>query len=617
MRVRAVGSSLQGYWDDVLTVQTTEAFQQTATRHGLDWNSAYDATTTYDNFTLLDARTPVVVTRVAISPNPISVRAGGTQVVAAQAFDAAGAPVSGVPITWSTGDTAIATVTTASVTTTVTGVTSGATTLTASTPNQISATVPVTITSVSDNVLVSDAFSGADGTLLTNHAADVNVTGQPWTLIGTPAPMLQNARASVGSGMGHLQLVIDSGVADIEMAADYHVGAGPGLGALAFRGVDADNFLLLETYQNNLQFYRRQGGVWTLLASQPIPALVPGSIHRMRVRAVGSSLLGYWDDVLTVQTTEAFQQTATRHGLDWNNAYDPTTTYDNFTLLDARTQPLAVTRVAISPNPISVMAGGTQVVVAQAFDAAGAPVSGVPITWSTGNTAIASVNNASGAPTVIGVAGGSTMLTATTPNQVSATVPMTVSAVSSDVLVSDTFSGADGTVLTSHTADVNLTGQAWTLTGTSSPVLRGMRATVGSGAGHMQLVINSGVPDIRMSADYHVGNGPGLGALAFRVVDADNFLLLETYQNNLQFYRRQGGVWTLLASQPLLPLVPGSMHRLEVRAVGSSLQGYWDGDLKLQITEAFQQTATRHGLDWNNAYDPTTTYDNFLLKPAQ
>jgi hypothetical protein len=58
------------------------------------------------------------------------------------------------------------------------------------------------------------------------------------------------------------------------------------------------------------------------------------------------------------------------------------------------------------------------------------------------------------------------------------------------------------------------------------------------------------------------------------------------------------------------------MHRpirLEVRAVGSGLQGWWDNALILQIADSFQQTATRHGLDWNSGYDSTTTYDNLIL----
>ena len=46
---------------------------------------------------------------------------------------------------------------------------------------------------------------------------------------------------------------------------------------------------------------------------------------------------------------------------------------------------------------------------------------------------------------------------------------------------------------------------------------------------------------------------------------------------------------------------------------GCTLQGWWDGALALQTVEPFQMNATRHGLDWNSAFDATTTYENFAL----
>src|SRR5206468_12110882 len=143
--------------------------------------------------------------------------------------------------------------------------------------------------------------------------------------------------------------------------------------ALAFRVADGENFLLLEAYQNNLQFYRRKGGVWMLLASEPIGIVTPGSTHRIEVRAVGSTLQGYWDGILKVESTSTFLQTTTKHGLDWNNAFDPSSTYDNFTLLNATPTPVGVTHLSISPDPVMLMVTSSQAVSAQALDAADAP----------------------------------------------------------------------------------------------------------------------------------------------------------------------------------------------------------------------------------------------------
>ena len=71
-----------------------------------------------------------------------------------------------------------------------------------------------------------------------------------------------------------------------------------------------------------------------------------------------------------------------------------------------------------------------------------------------------------------------------------------------------------------------------------------------------------------MGIDYRVGSGPGLGALVFRLTDANNFLLLETFANTLYLFECRTAGCGMVASQPLPgPLVPDSTHRLEVRAM--------------------------------------------------
>src|SRR5207247_1965750 len=79
---------------------------------------------------------------------------------------------------------------------------------------------------------------------------------------------------------------------------------------------------------------------------------------------------------------------------------------------------------------------------------------------------------------------------------------------------------------------------------------------------------------------------------------------------------KQSGAYTLIASQPIAPVAAGSTHRIEVRTTGSTVQAWWDNALVISATETFQQTATRHGLDWNSAYDATVTFDNFAIRSA-
>ena len=212
-------------------------------------------------------------------------------------------------------------------------------------------------------VLVQDSFVGTAGTLLSAHTPDVNVTGNGWALSnGTPAPTLMAGGVGVSAGSGHLQTTIDSGVADVVMGVDYHVGTGPGMGALAFRMVDANNFQLLVTNGTVIQFYRRQAGAWVLASGVLLPApLLAGSTHRLEVHTLGSALEGWWDGVRLLQETDTFAQTGTRHGLDWNSAYDATTQYDNFLLRTNSTSSTPAPSAPATPSAPTPSAGATGV----------------------------------------------------------------------------------------------------------------------------------------------------------------------------------------------------------------------------------------------------------------
>jgi hypothetical protein len=184
--------------------------------------------------------------------------------------------------------------------------------------------------------------------------------------------------------------------------------------------------------------------------------------------------------------------------------------------------------------------------------------------------------------------------------------------------VEDNFTGSDGAPLATHAPDTDVPGATWTSSGDTpslTPMLQnGVAAISGAGPGHLQSTLASGASDIRMSVDYHVGSGPGMGGLAFRLADTQNHFLLVTYGSKLQLYRRKAGLYVLLATQRLRKLKTGSTHHLEVRTNGSAIEGWWDGQLLVQTIDDFQQTATRHGLDWNPEYDATTTFDNFKLE---
>lgn len=93
---------------------------------------------------------------------------------------------------------------------------------------------------------------------------------------------------------------------------------------------------------------------------------------------------------------------------------------------DAPPAPTVVS-VSVSPASASINVGGTFNFSASALDADNFPVPGVAYTWSSSNTAVATVS-AAGAAT--GVAPGDTTITATAPNGVANSAALHVSAVS-------------------------------------------------------------------------------------------------------------------------------------------------------------------------------------------
>jgi len=88
--------------------------------------------------------------------------------------------------------------------------------------------------------------------------------------------------------------------------------------------------------------------------------------------------------------------------------------------------PVEVASVTVTPSPASVIQGSTVSFTATAFDASNNPIPAVVFTWSSSNTAIATVST-TGVAT--GVTVGDVTISATAPNDVSGTAALTVNPV--------------------------------------------------------------------------------------------------------------------------------------------------------------------------------------------
>jgi hypothetical protein len=475
----------------------------------------------------------------------------------------------------------------------------------------------------STDLLVADSFTG-NGALST-HAPDFSTTLSPWTVTGgPPIPTLADGVVGIAAGSGHVQATLQTGVADIRMGVDYRVDVNPyRVASLVFRLTDVNNHLLLMLHRSALYFLRREGGDYTLLASsEPLAPMDGGSVQRMEVQTYGSVLTGLWNGVPVVQVVDAFQREATRHGVDWDAELDSTATFDN---LEIRSN---VTLVSSPSGPPSAPSNPLPV------DGAAAVPTGLRLTWNAVGATRYDISFGTANPplpaatdlsipsfTPVGLTANTTYFwQVTTRNDDGTTAgpvwSFTTASADGDLLVSDTFTGSGP--LRSHSPDVNAIGAPWIVTGgPPTPTLSdGVVGLMPGGSWHLQATIDTGVSDVRMAVDYRVGgNAHQLAGLAFRFADENNHLLLLYYDSALRFYRCEAGDYVLLASSdPLAPIAAGSTQRIEVRASGSTLSGLWNGVEVVQVTETFQQNATRHGLDWDGGYDPDAAFDNLEVR---
>ena len=379
---------------------------------------------------------------------------------------------------------------------------------------------------------IADNFNAASGAPLQGRVPTGGSISNAWLVAATGSgspgtAVLVGGRAKVGADATATWVTTLVGsVANGIVGVDYHVGlTGLSWGGVIARATDADNYLLGLATADNLYLFRRQAGTWTTLTSaMGVAPAAPGSVHRLEVRAIDSTIEVWWDGRRHLQATVTFQQTANRSGVAWAPGTGPATTYDNF----------------------------------------------------------------------------------------SVTLP----------LVYDTFSGPDETPLTNHVPGVAASGLSWQVSATGSgtpgnPHLQGGEAAASTNATAIWVAgtVEGGTSDAIVGADYQVGpTGVPWGGVIARATDGNNYLLGLAASDNLYLFRMEGGEWTMLAvATGMISVAPGSVHRLEMHAIDSAVELWWDGTRYLRVRETFQQTATRHGVAWVPSYDPGTRYDNFLV----
>lgn len=174
------------------------------------------------------------------------------------------------------------------------------------------------------------------------------------------------------------------------------------------------------------------------------------------------------------------------------------------------------------------------------------------------------------------------------------------------VVVYDSFN-RDDSELTLGDAD---TGQTWeALVGTWG-ISSNQAYAAAFSSSFAKAAIDAGISDCRVSVKIAVEDS-NYPRLAFRISDTINeFVFANNADGYLSLSKRIAGGTTQLAENQSYSVAAGTV--LSVVLNGTNIKAYFDGVLAFDITESFNQTATKHGIQ---VYSNTLPrFDNFAVE---
>ncbi|MGH2621607.1 MAG: hypothetical protein ACRDHG_13730 [Anaerolineales bacterium] len=166
-------------------------------------------------------------------------------------------------------------------------------------------------------------------------------------------------------------------------------------------------------------------------------------------------------------------------------------------------------------------------------------------------------------------------------------------------LLRDSFSGPDGQLLTAHNAEV---GGPWTVRA-GTPLLDDYRLKDTAPGGDARYTQQSGRADGSLSVTLRsslVDGSTGLGIFCREAGDQSGILCQLEGGVTLKFYRRSAAGGYTQVGVVGFTMVANVDYRMRLEMLGSGLHAYIDDVLKLSVTEATNQAATRHGLRNSN-----------------
>ena len=427
---------------------------------------------------------PKPVSSIIVSPGQTSVNVGSTVQLSAQVTDDAGNPLSGRPITFASETPGVASVTAAGL---VTGVATGTATITATSEGK-TGTATITVTpipvvrvtiqpgapnvTVGQTVQLTAVAEGANGQQLTNRTATWS-SGAPTVatvsgngLVSGVAPGVAVVFASVGGVVGSVSVTVrqipvgtvvvtppTSNVTVggfVQLSASVRDASGAELPGRLIGWTSSDDAIAVVSSTGRVSALKT--GTVTITASsegQSGTATVtvgPAPVASVSVTPPTASVTVGQTTTLQAQTLDASGGTLTGRTVTWSSDNTGTATVSQtgvVTGVAAGTATITATSegksgtsvitvtsvpvatVSVAPTTLPLQVGQTGTLTATTRDAANNVLNGRAVTWSSGNSAIATV-----APngTVTAVAPGSATITATSEGK-SGTATVTVTAV--------------------------------------------------------------------------------------------------------------------------------------------------------------------------------------------
>ncbi len=407
----------------------------------------------------------VPVASVTVSPAAASLLVGATQQLAAVTQDSAGNVLTGRSVTWTTSNSALATVSAGGL---VTGVAAGSATITATSEGQ-SGTAALTVTApscwTSAGAWQNTAIASQTGSFEARFDATPNTANMDG-VVG-----LSNGPAADWTELAGIVLFSNTGTIQARNGSAYAAATIPYTAGTTYHfrldlDVPSHTYTIYVTpagaaeqlLGSNFAFRSEQAtvsalanvGVYAIVGSVTVCnfALAPWApppVAAMTVSPAAASLLVGATQQLAAVTRDAAGNVLSGRAVTWASSSPGNATVSASGLVTGvaagsatitatsegqsgnaavAVNPVPVASVAVSPDSAAVLVGQTLQLTATPLDASGNSLSGRTVTWTTSNSALATVS-----PTglVTGVAAGSATITATSEGQ-SGTAALTVTA---------------------------------------------------------------------------------------------------------------------------------------------------------------------------------------------